>query len=80
MQVVFFLTPVMFQSDQLPTSGRAAMDLNPFAALLAVARDPLVGRVPSALEYEFVIGILLFGWAIALLVYGRYRTRITYWL
>src|SRR5262249_1869110 len=64
MQVVFFLTPVMFQADQLPSSGRAAMVLNPFAALLAVARDPLVGLVPSALEYAFVIGILLFGWAI----------------
>src|SRR6516164_3461573 len=79
-QVVFFLTPVMFRSDQLPTSGRAAMDLNPFAALLAVARDPLIGRVPSALEYALVIGILLFGWAIAVSVYGRYRTRIIYWL
>jgi ABC-type polysaccharide/polyol phosphate export permease/uncharacterized protein (DUF1330 family) len=80
MQVVFFMTPVMFRSDQLPTSGRAAMDLNPFAALLAVARDPLIGRVPSALEYGLVIGILLFGWAIAVPVYGRYRTRIIYWL
>jgi ABC-type polysaccharide/polyol phosphate export permease/uncharacterized protein (DUF1330 family) len=79
-QVVFFVTPVMFRSDQLPTSGRAAMDLNPFAALLAVAREPLVGRVPSALEYLIVIGILLFGWAIAVPVYGRYRTRIIYWL
>ena len=79
-QVVFFMTPVMFRSDQLPTSGRAAMDLNPFAALLAVARDPLIGRVPSALEYALVIGILLFGWAIAVPVYGRYRTRIIYWL
>jgi lipopolysaccharide transport system permease protein len=79
-QVVFFVTPVMFRSDQLPTSGRAAMDLNPFAALLAVAREPLIGRVPSALEYLIVIGILLFGWAIAVSVYGRYRTRIIYWL
>ena len=79
-QVLFFVTPVMFRSDQLPTSGRAAMDLNPFAALLAVAREPLIGRVPSALEYLIVIGILLFGWAIAVSVYGRYRTRIIYWL
>jgi len=71
---------VMFRSDQLPASGRAAMDLNPFAALLAVARDPLIGRVPSALEYELVIGTLLFGWAMAVPVYGRFRTRIIYWL
>ena len=33
-QVVFFMTPVI---------GRAAMNFNPFAALLAVARDPLIG-------------------------------------
>jgi lipopolysaccharide transport system permease protein len=56
------------------------MNLNPFAALLAVARDPLIGRVPSALEYALVIGMLLFGWAIAVPIYGRYRTRIIYWL
>ena len=77
-QVAFFVTPVMFRSDQLRWGSK--MGLNPFAALLAVARDPLVGRVPSALTYALVIGMLLFGWAIALLVYGRYRTRITYWL
>jgi ABC-type polysaccharide/polyol phosphate export permease len=79
-QVVFFMTPVIFRSDQLPASGRAAMDFNLFAALLAVARDPLVGRVPSAFQYEIVIGMLLFGWLIALPAYGRYRTRIIYWL
>jgi len=47
---------------------------------LPVAREPLVGHVPSALDYLIVIGILLFGWAIAVPVYGRYRTRIIYWL
>jgi ABC-type polysaccharide/polyol phosphate export permease len=79
-QVLFFVTPVMFRSDQLPARARAVMDLNPFAALLAVARDPILGRVPSPLEYAIVTGMLLVGWIMALLVYGRYRTRITYWL
>lgn len=80
MQVIFFLTPVIFRSDQLTPAAHAAMDLNPFAALLALARDPLVGRVPTAFEYGFVIGILLFGWALALPIYAKFRTRITYWL
>jgi lipopolysaccharide transport system permease protein len=80
MQVIFFLTPVMFRSDQLPTAGRYVMDLNPFAALLAIAREPLVGDVPTAWEYQLVIGLLLFGWALALPVYGKFRKRITYWL
>jgi ABC-type polysaccharide/polyol phosphate export permease len=80
MQVIFFLSPIMFRSDQLPTAGRIAMQLNPFAALLALARDPLIGRVPTAFDYELVIGLLLVGWAVALPIYGRYRTRITYWL
>jgi homopolymeric O-antigen transport system permease protein len=80
MQVIFFLTPIMFRSDQLPTVGRIAMQLNPFAALLALVRDPLIGRIPTAFDYELVIGLLLVGWAIALPIYGRYRTRITYWL
>jgi ABC-type polysaccharide/polyol phosphate export permease len=80
MQVAFFVTPVMFRSDQLRDSWGGALGLNPFAALLAVAREPLLGRVPSTLDYALAIGVLLFGWATALLVYGRYRTRITYWL
>jgi ABC-type polysaccharide/polyol phosphate export permease len=80
LQVIFFLTPVMFRSDQLPATGHKLMDLNPFAALLALVREPLIGRVPTAWEYQLVIGVLLFGWALALLVYGKFRKRITYWL
>jgi ABC-type polysaccharide/polyol phosphate export permease len=80
MQVIFFLTPIMFRSDQLPTAGRIAMQLNPFAALLSLVRDPLIGRVPTAFDYELVIGLLFVGWAVGLPIYGRFRTRITYWL
>jgi lipopolysaccharide transport system permease protein len=80
MQVFFFVTPVMFHLDQTPDHLRTALSLSPFAALLAVARDPLLGLVPSALDYGLVIGMLLLGWCITIPFFGKYRGRVAYWL
>ena len=80
MQVVFFMTPIMFQPEQLPDAVRSVLVFNPFAALLSVARDPLIGRVPSVEEYGLVIGMALLGWMITIPFFGRYRQRIAYWL
>jgi ABC-type polysaccharide/polyol phosphate export permease len=80
MQVVFFITPIMFQPEQLPDALHAVLTFNPFAALLSMARDPLIGRVPSAHEYGMVVLMALLGWLITIPFFGRYRQRIAYWL
>ena len=80
MQVIFFITPVMFHLEQTPDNLRSLLNLSPFAALLAVARDPLLGLVPSAQDYAVVVGMILLGWCVTIPFFGKYRGRIAYWL
>jgi lipopolysaccharide transport system permease protein len=80
MQVIFFVTPVMFHLEQVPDNLRNALSSSPFAALLAVARDPLLGLIPSAQDYGLVVGMILLGWSITIPFFGKYRGRIAYWL
>jgi len=80
MQVIFFMTPVLFHLQQTPDNLRTLLNLSPFAALLAVVRDPLLGLVPSGQDYAVVIGMILLGWCVTIPFFGKYRGRIAYWL
>ena len=78
-QFVFFATPIMWLPDS-PKVGQLLVTLNPVAYLIAVARDPLLGR-PVPLETWLVALALTVGaLALAAWVYTRYRNRIAYWV
>jgi ABC-2 type transport system permease protein len=78
-QVVFFLTPIIWKPDMLP--GRALiLDLNPAYHLIEILRAPLLGRVPSIENWAAVIAITLVGWAVALWFFRTYRRRLAYWV
>jgi ABC-type polysaccharide/polyol phosphate export permease len=80
LQVIFFISPVMFRLEQTPDHLRTLLRFSPFAALLAVVRDPLLGLVPPAQDYALAIGMILLGWCITIPFFGKYRGRIAYWL
>jgi len=80
MQVVFFMTPVVFHSKQLGSGVRSVLDFNPFAACLAIARDPLLGNMPRAQDVIVAVSCLCLGWLIVLPFFGKFRDRIVYWL
>jgi ABC-type polysaccharide/polyol phosphate export permease len=81
LQVAFYLTPIMWMPEHLPQrAGMFLLDFNPVYHVLAVVRAPLLGAAPSALNWEVSIGLAVFGWLLALALYGRYKRRIAYWL
>ena len=80
MQVAFFMTPVMFQNKQLSPGVQSVLDYNPFAACLAIARDPLLGNLPRAHDVILAVACLCVGWLIVLPFFGKFRDRIVYWL
>ncbi len=81
LQVVFYLTPIMWMPAHLPQrAGTYLLDLNPFYHLLAVVRDPLLGGMPSALDWYVALGLAVVGWIATIFLYGRYKRRIAYWL
>ncbi|MBK5965828.1 ABC transporter permease [Thiocystis minor] len=78
-QVLFFITPVIWRPDMLP--GRALLlHLNPFYHMIEIARAPMLGHPPELNNWLVVIGLALLGWAITLFFYSAYRWRIAYWV
>ena len=81
LQVIMYLTPVMWMARTLPEGiSRLLLDLNPFYHFISVVRDPLLGELPSATSWMACIVFAIVGWTVALLLFGRYRHRIPYWL
>lgn len=81
LQVVFYLTPIMWLPRSLPSSVSAyLLDLNPVYHLLEIVRAPLLGAAPSAMNW-IVSGVFaVVGWVVALIFYSKFRRRIAYWL
>ncbi|BDU20185.1 sugar ABC transporter permease [Dyella sp. GSA-30] len=81
LQVVFYLTPIMWLPQSLPASVSAyVLDFNPVYHLLEIVRAPLLGHLPSTMSWVVSGALAAIGWAVALLFYGHFRRRIAYWL
>lgn len=80
MQVVFFVTPVMFLPAQLAKRGITVLKLNPFANLLEIVRDPILGRAPSEWALVTCAAMAVAGLALVIPFAGRYAPRVVYWL
>jgi len=79
MQIAFFLTPVIWQPEQLGPS-RWVLPFNPFFALLEIVRAPLLGVVPSHTVWSAALlysGILCL---VAWLFFVRARGRVPFWM
>lgn len=78
MQLIFFLTPVIWQPEMLP--GRPMLLTgNPFYHFLELVRAPLLGSLPSLENLLVVLGCTVLGWAVAFASFAVYRWRIPYW-
>ena len=80
MQVVFFVTPVMYLPQQLARRGVTALKWNPFANLLEVVRDPILGMVPSAWALVSCTAMAVAGLVVLIPFVGRFAPRAIYWL
>lgn len=81
LQVVFYLTPIMWIPKLLTSrTGAYLVDSNPFYHMLEVIRAPLLGELPTALNWTVSGALAVLGWTLALFVYGRYKHRLAYWL
>lgn len=79
-QVVFFITPVMWNPDTLPANKRFIAELNPFYAFIEFIRCPLIGRTPSLVSWIMMSVVTLIGLVFSFKMLKRYRSRIIYWL
>jgi ABC-type polysaccharide/polyol phosphate export permease len=80
MTAMFMMTPVMWRPDFLPPERQWIAFYNPFTYLLEAIRNPLLGTQPTLMEWVIPMLIGVIGWTITLVVYGRSRTKIAYWI
>jgi len=81
LQIFFYLTPIMWMPSLITSHiGSYVLNLNPVYHVLAVVRSPLLGQFPTALNWLVALTIACLGWAFTLMLYGRYKRRIIYWL
>jgi ABC-type polysaccharide/polyol phosphate export permease len=78
-QLLFFMTPVLWQPSML---GRHAwaVNLNPLYHMLEVIRTPLLAAPVNTKSWIAVIAMVIVGFAIMLPFFGRYRARVAYWV
>jgi len=80
-QVLFYLTPVIWNAEIMANRvGKTLLYGNPFYSLMTIVRAPLLGDIPSALNWTIAAGMAIIGWTIALWFYGNRLKRVPYWL
>ena len=78
--VMFFVSPILWSKEQLGERGVALLDLNPLSHILEVIRGPLLGVEPRLISWVVFCGVAIFGWAVAIALFARFRHRISYWI
>ncbi|WP_333501006.1 ABC transporter permease [Kluyvera genomosp. 2] len=80
-QVAYFLTPIIWMPSQL--SERASfllLSLNPAYHTIELVRAPLLGQLPLLENWVFSLVFCAIGWILTMLVFGKFKRRIAYWL
>ena len=78
-QVLFFLTPIMWSIDMLG-EHRAIAEWNLIYHLIEIIRTPLLGLPTNPLSW-LVCGIsAVVGGLVSFILFARYRSRISYWI
>jgi len=81
-QVTFFITPIMWMPEVLEGRGiaRWLLDCNPAHHILAIVRSSLLGDTVSPSSWGGVILITVMAMFLSLLILGRCKKRIAYWV
>lgn len=79
LQVIFFLTPIIWKPELL--RGRVGFaEFNPFFHFVEIMRAPLLGEAPTLTSWAVALAITAAGWVAAVVCFSRYRRYIPYWV
>ena len=78
--IAFFVTPILWKPEQILFQSPYFLLLNPFAALLAVVREPLLGQIPPISDWLIAVTFSVGGFVLTLPLIGYCKRRIIYWI
>ena len=79
-QVMFFVTPVFWPPQGLHGKRLLVVQWNPFAHLLELVRQPLLGRAPALIHWEWGFGMMAVLGLTVIVMLAAYRKRVVFWL
>jgi len=79
-QLLFFVTPIVWPLSQLSNKRQIIVKLNPGYYMLELVRMPLMGQIPDKSIIFTSVCILIIVGIFALYVHRKYSSRIAYWL
>ena len=80
MQILFYLTPIVWKSKNLSGSFAHFLAFNPFAYMIEMMRDIFFY---SMLDYLHLVHLLMFsfvGWIVAFFMYASTHKKLCYWM
>lgn len=80
MQIMFYLTPILWKPEQIPQGTQWLVFANPLASILSLVRDPLLGRPVASEAWIIAVTTTALMAIAALSLLGTYRRRLIYWL
>jgi ABC-type polysaccharide/polyol phosphate export permease len=80
LMILFFITPILWKPQLLPADSRILADGNFVYHLISLAREPLLGNVPSILSVQVSLVVAVLAVLAGLLAYAKFRGRLAYWL
>lgn len=78
--IAFYVTPILWKPEMIPPDKNYLLTFNPFAMLINVVREPLMGQIPSVSDWTSAILFSFGGFLLALPVIGYFQRRLIYWI
>jgi homopolymeric O-antigen transport system permease protein len=78
-QVLFFVTPIMWPASALGEYKWLAA-LNPLYAAIDVIRAPLIGQPTEPYSWTILVVVTMANCAVSFLFFSRFRSRIAFWV
>jgi ABC-2 type transport system permease protein len=79
LQVLFFMTPIIWPAEMLDR-WQAIATYNPLFAAIDVVRAPLLGVATAETSWIILLVMTILGCGLTFAVFARFRSRIAYWI
>jgi ABC-2 type transport system permease protein/lipopolysaccharide transport system permease protein len=81
LQLVFLMTPIMWQSKSLKGSATSYVsDFNPVYHLIEIIRQPLLNQAPTSASWAIASVVAAGSFALGMAFYARFRHRVPFWV
>jgi len=77
--MLFFISPIMW-TPSLVKDKAYIIDYNLLNHFMELVRQPILGAIPTAANYQVSLISAAIGWLVALAVFTKFRRRLAYWV